>query len=264
MDDPFDRLDEQEIADACAYVDGTLPAARRAEVEARVSASPELTALVSRQRAALVATAALAAEPAPESLRRSVDAARLRRAATAPRRREASRRRRWGWVLSAAGLATAVLVVVAVLTVGGGPATPQVAAAADLALQAPSGPAPAVASPGRLDASVGGVVFPDYQTSTGWNPAGVRSGEVAGRPATVVYYEKGGQRIGYAIVDGAPLPLPDGAARTTRSGVEYLSFEHNGQNVVTWREAGHTCVLAGPAPASELVALAAWSGVATY
>ena len=266
MDDPFDRLSEQEIADACAYADGTLPEARWAEVEARVLASPDLTALVGRQRRALAATAALAEEPAPASLARSVEAARPREAhrpqeALRPRR---ARRRRWSVALSAAGVVAAVLIVVAVLTVGGGPATPQVAAAADLALQAPSGPAPAAAGAGKLAASVGGVSFPDYRAASGWQPMGVRTGEVAGRPATVVYYEKDGRRIGYAIVDGAALPLPQGAASTTRSGVEYLSFEQGGRQVVTWRSGGHTCVLAGPVPSSELVALAGWTGAATY
>ena len=61
MDDPISRLDDQEVAELCAFADGTLPAARRDEVEARVAASPELTAMVERQRHALAATLALAA-----------------------------------------------------------------------------------------------------------------------------------------------------------------------------------------------------------
>ena len=265
VNDPFDRLSEQEIADACAYADGTLPEARRAEVEARVLASPELTALVGRQRRALAATAALAEEPTPASLVRSIEAARPRqtRAAEAARPRPARRRRR-SLALSVAGVVAAVLVVVAVLWMGGGSGTPPVAAAADLALQAPSGPAPAAAGAGKLAASVGGVSFPDYEAAYGWQAAGSRSGEVAGRPATVVYYEKDGRRIGYAIVDGAALPLPQDAARTTRSGVEYLTFRQEGRQVVTWRSGGRTCVLAGPVPSGELVALAARSGATTY
>ena len=254
MDDPFDRLSEQEIAEACAYADGTLPEARWAEVEARVLASPELTALVGRQRRALAATTALAEEPAPASLVRSIEAAR----------RRPERRRRWRLALSAAGVVAAALAVMAVLWMGGGPATPPVAAAADLALQAPSGPAPAAAGAGKLAASVGGVSFPDYEAAYGWRAAGSRSGVVAGRPATVVYYEKDGRRIGYAIVDGTALPLPEDAARTTRSGVEYLIFRQEGRQVVTWRSGGRTCVLAGPVPSRELVALAGWRGATTY
>jgi anti-sigma factor RsiW len=38
------------MAELSALADGTLPADRRAEVEARVAASPELQELVERQR----------------------------------------------------------------------------------------------------------------------------------------------------------------------------------------------------------------------
>ena len=58
VDDPFDRLSDQDVADTCALADGTLPTARRAQVEALVRDSPELTALLGRQRRALAATAA--------------------------------------------------------------------------------------------------------------------------------------------------------------------------------------------------------------
>lgn len=260
MDDLFDKLGEREIADACAYADGTLPAARRMEVEARVLASPELTALVQRQRRALALTAALAADQPPPSLRGAIGALRPE-----PGGARRARRRRRGLALSAAGALVAVLVAVAVLSGGGGPAGSQVASAADLALLSPSGPAPAAGGrPGRLDVSFAGITFPDYRGAYGWSAAGTRPGTVGGRQATVVYYEKAGRRIGYAIVDGAALPLPDGAARTVRSGVAYLSFAYRGQNVVTWREAGHTCVLAGPVPATQLVALASWAGPSSY
>ena len=253
MDDVISRLSDQEAADLCALADGTLPAARRAEVEARVAASPELTALVARQRRALAATQALAEEPVPSSLRASVEGLLPRRAARP--------RRRLGLVLSAAGVLAAVAVVVVVLSVSGGPAAPSVAAAAQLAMQAPSGPPPAaVAGTDKLAASVEGVPFPDLQASHGWRPAGIRQGEVGGRPATVVYYEKGGQRVGYAIVAGPALARPESAASTTISGVEFQTLALQGQQVVTWRNGGHTCVMVGPVPAGELVDLASWGG----
>jgi anti-sigma factor RsiW len=69
MDDVAPGLNENELAELCALADGTLPAERRAAVEARVAASPELQALLDRQRSALAATRSLASEPAPESLR---------------------------------------------------------------------------------------------------------------------------------------------------------------------------------------------------
>jgi anti-sigma factor RsiW len=255
MDDHLSRLSDQEMADLCAFADGTLPPARRAEMEERVAASPELTALVARQRAARAATLALAAEPVPPSLRASIDDLRPKRAARVRRRR--------GLVLSAAGVLAAVAIVVVVLSVSGGPAAPSVAAAAELALQPPSGPPPA-AVPGTsaLAASVGGVSFPDLEQAYGWRPVGVRSGQVGGRPATVVYYERGGQRVGYAIVDGPALARPDHAASTTRSGVEFQTLVLQGQQVVTWRNGGHTCVMIGPVPAGELVTLASWDETA--
>jgi anti-sigma factor RsiW len=252
MNDPFDRLSEQEIADTCALADGTLPEARRAEVEALVRESPELTALLARQRQALAATAALAAEAVPDSLRHSVERAKPR---------TVRRRRRARWILSAAGVAAAVLVVFVVLSTSGVFGGPTVAAAADFALGAPNGPAPGSTGAGTLDASVGGVAFPDWSSAHGWRPVGVRQGEVHGRPATVVFYEKGGLRLGYAIVDGAALPRPDGATSTTRAGVEYQTLELHGKQAVSWQEGGHTCVLIGPLAPAELVDLASSSPV---
>jgi anti-sigma factor RsiW len=253
MDDVISRLSDQEVADFCAFADGTLAQARQAEVEARVAASPELTALVARQRQALAATRALATEPMPASLTASVEGLRP------PRR--AGRRRRLGLVLSAAGALAVVALVVAVLSMGGGPAAPSVAAAAQLATQAPSGPPPAaVAGTDKLAASVEGVSFPDLQASLGWRAVGTRRGEVGGRSTTVVYYEKGGRRVGYAIVSGSALSRPESAASTTRSGVEFQTVALQGQQVVTWRNGGHTCVMIGPVPASELVDLASWGG----
>ena len=254
MDDPISRLNDQEVTELCAFADGTLPPARRAEVEARVSASPELTAMVERQRHALVATQALAAEPVPSSLRTAVQD-------LTPRRTKA-RRRRLGVAFSAAAVLAAVAVIFVVLSVSGGPAAPSVAAAAQLALQAPSGPPPGtVPGTGKLAANVEGVSFPDYLASYGWRPVGVRHGHVGGRPATVVYYEKGGMRLGYAIVAGPGLPLPTQAASTTRSGVQFQTLTLHAQQVVTWRNQGHTCVMVGPVPAGELLTLASWGGM---
>jgi len=259
MDDPISRLSDREVAELCAFADGTLPPARRDEVEARVAASPELSAMVERQRQALVATRALASEPVPASLRTSAQG-------PAPRGTKV-RRRRLSVALSAAAVLAAVTVVFVVLNVSGGPAAPSVAAAAQLALQAPSGPPPAaVTGTGKLAANVEGVSFPDYPADYGWRPAGVRQGQVGGRPATVVYYEKGGRRLGYAIVAGPGLPVPAQAASTTRSGVQFQTLTLQGRQVVTWRNQGHTCVMAGPVPAAELVSLASWgaTGAGSY
>src|SRR5439155_22435673 len=81
MSDAVSGLTEREIAELAALADGTLPAERRAEVEARVAASPELIALVQRQRHAVTATHSLSAEAPPASLVESVEALRPKRRA---------------------------------------------------------------------------------------------------------------------------------------------------------------------------------------
>jgi hypothetical protein len=105
-------------------------------------------------------------------------------------------------------------------------------------------------------------VFPDLLQSYGWRAVGVRRGEVDGRDATTVFYEKGGRRLAYVVVAGSGLPRPS-AESTTREGVRYQTLRVDGQLVVTWRRLGHTCVLVGEAPSSELLALASWRGDGT-
>ena len=84
--------------------DGSLPADRRAELEERVAASPELAdRLAEQQRAVSYARSAAAEVRAPDDLRVRVDAQRHARAARAPRR-----------VLMAGAAAAAVVAVVAI------------------------------------------------------------------------------------------------------------------------------------------------------
>jgi anti-sigma factor RsiW len=254
MSDPASRLTEQEMADLAALADGTLPAERRAAVEAWVAASPERRELLDRQRRSVTATQALADAPVPESLREVVE----------PRRRGDSARRRWTPRLALVG-AVAVAAVVAVALLSGGPAGPTVAEAAAVAQKPPSGPAPrSVGTEGtQLDLGVEGVVFPDFVESYGWKAVGVRHDEIDGRDATTVFYEKAGKRIAYMIVAGSGLDRPSGAPSTTRNGIQLQTLEVNGQPVVTWRRLGHTCILIGPVPSEELLALASWRGGGT-
>ena len=67
MSDVISTLSEREVAELCAFADGTLPPERVKEVEARVAASPELLELVERQRQAVVTTRTLSADRPPES-----------------------------------------------------------------------------------------------------------------------------------------------------------------------------------------------------
>jgi hypothetical protein len=167
-------------------------------------------------------------------------------------------------VLGGAVAAVAAVMVALVLT--GAPGGPTVADAARLAATTPPNePAPASAGHGssRLDASVDGVVFPDFTQAFGWRQVGMRRDQVNGRAATVVYYEKGGKRIGYVILAGSALPVPPGAQSFERHGVRYHALAVDGRPTVTWERLGHTCVLTGAASRSELLALAAWRGGGT-
>ena len=252
MSDAVARLSEAEMADLCALADGTLPAERRPAVEARVAASPELQALLERQRGAVAATQALASEPVPASLREAVE----------PRR--PSRRSRYGWSrwiiprMALAGGLAAVIAVVAAVALTGGPAGPTVAEAARFAAQRPSEPAPRAVGDDRLALDVEGVVFPDLLTSYGWRAVGAHRGTIDGREATTVVYEKGGRRIAYVVVAGEGLDRPSAAERTEVAGVPFQTLHVDGRLVVTWRRLGHTCVLIGAAPRSELLTLASW------
>jgi anti-sigma factor RsiW len=253
MSDVTARLSTKEMAELCALADGTLAAERRAEVEARVAASPELQELLERQRRAVLAAQTLAAEEVPESLQAAVEA----RGRAVGSRRARSRRLVPRLALAAAAV-TAAVVAAVVLT--GGPGAPTVADAARLASKPPNGPAPPPVrnSTTRLALSVEGVAFPDLARWAGWQTLGVRRGRVDGRNAIVVFYGKEGRRIAYVIVAGSGLPRPSGAQVTIRRGVEYRTLRLDGRPAVTWRRDGHTCVLIGQAPRAELLKLAGW------
>lgn len=257
MSDAASRLTEAELAELCALADGTLPSERRSAVEARVAASPELQVLLARQRRAVAATQALASEPVPASLTAAVEA---------KRRPQRSPRGRPGWLfprIAVAGALAAVVVLAAVVLTGG-PGAPTVADAATFASEAPSEPAPQPAGNGtRLALDVEGVVFPDLASSYGWRAVGVHRGEIDGRNATTVVYEKDGRRIAYVVVAGTGLPRPSAAESTTLDGVLFQTLRVDDRLVVTWRRLGHTCVLVGAAPRSELLSLASWRGDGT-
>jgi anti-sigma factor RsiW len=241
-------LSERELAELSAFADGTLPPERRAEVEAWVTASPELLELVERQRRTVAATQALSSEEPPASLVATVDAlgsGRIKRRSSAPR-------------LALAGGLAVVAAVVAAIVLTGGPGGPTVADAARLASKPPTGQAPAAISSTKLSAGVQGVAFPNFARWAGWQTQGVLQGKVDGRDATVVFYRKDGRRIAYAIVAGSELRRPSGGQVTNRYGVDYQTLRLSGRLMVTWPRGGHTCVLIGDATRAELVRLASW------
>jgi len=242
------KLSTEEMADLAALADGSLAAGRRADVEARVAASPELQELLERQRRAVSAMHAMAIEDAPASLQAAVESSvpAKRRRSTVPR-------------FAFAGVVAVAAAVVAAVVLTSGPGAPTIADAARLATQAPSAPAPRRAGTEgtRLALRVDGISFPDLTRFAGWNAVGARRARIDGRDAKVVYYRKGERKLGYVIVSGAGLSRPSERATVIRSE-PYQTLRLGGRLAVTWRRGGHTCVLLGQATRQELLHLASW------
>jgi anti-sigma factor RsiW len=252
-------LSDDELADLARLADGTLPADRRAEVEARVAASPRLSSIVARQGIALEALRGTTEIGAPARLRADVE----RRRGAVRERRGGGRRLAIGRSLAAVAAVAAVGLALILVLPSGFSGGPSVADAASLAEKPPTQPAPRAVpgTPALLRAEVDDVPFPNYAAKFGWKSAGAREDDPSGREATTVHYRKGARTIQYTIVSGDALDPPSDARTTTRAGVEYRSFRHDGRTVVTWERDGHTCVLSAKAvrPA-ELLALADWRG----
>src|SRR5262245_54780478 len=160
------------MAELCALADGTLPVDRRAELEARVAASPELRDLVERQQRAVAASGSLSRDLPSPSLVEAVDALRPERPVRRARGRGFAPR-----LALAGGVAAAVAIVAAVL-LSGGPGAPSVAEAARLADKPANAPAPRSISRTRLAANVEGVAFPNLTYLAGWRPVGMRRGRI--------------------------------------------------------------------------------------
>jgi hypothetical protein len=246
-----------ELTELSALADGTLDAARRPEVEARIAGSPELRALYERERRVVEALhQAQATERAPERLRARIEAAR-------PSRRVLARRR----IGYAGGLVGAMAVVALALVLalpGGAPGAPSVSDAAALATLGPTQPAPApdaTRPQPSLHQSVGEVYFPNWGKSLGWRAVGTRTDTLSGHQAVTVYYQWRDVRVAYTIVSAPALAEPAGQ-RSVVHGTAIRTLTVNGRLVVTWRESGETCVLSVPRSgitAVQLQKLAAWS-----
>ena len=257
MASPADRTQptEAELAELSALADGTLDPTRRESVQARIAASPELTALFEReQRVVQALHQARATERAPARLRTRIEAARPSRA-TATRRRFA-----YGGAVAVA-LAAIVLALVLALP-SGAPGGPSVSDAAALAGRGPTltAPVPDPDNPrARLYQSVGdNYLFPNWTARFGWNASGARIDTLNGRTAVTVYYERDGMTIAYTIVHSPPLGEPSGK-QTWQNGTEFRTLTVNGRKVVTWRRDGDTCVLSATGvTAADLQTLAAW------
>jgi len=195
---------------------------------------------------------------APQSLRERIEADRARagREAKVPfwRRHRAA-------VFGGSAAALALVATAVALQAGGGGEEPTLAKVDAVATRSASEPAPASlgGDPPVLDASVGAIEFPDWEGKFGVRAVGLREDEVAGRDVTTVLYRDGdGARLGYSIVDGAPLTEPPAGREVHRDGKTYHVAGDGSRTVVTWDQQGHTCVIvASSTPASALVDLAA-------
>jgi hypothetical protein len=243
-----------ELADLSALADGTLDPARRPQVEARIAASPELSALYERERRVVSALhQTRATERAPERLRAKIEAARPSRSVVA--------RRRFAYAGGLAGALAAIALALVLVLPGGAPGAPSVSDAAALAARGPTQapPAPEPFTPrGSLQQNVGEVYFPNWGSSLGWHAVGARTDTLSGHQAVTVYYQWRSKRIAYTIVS-APALVQPAAHRTWRNGTELRTLTDNGRLVVTWRRAGDTCVLSGSGvTVGALQKLAAW------
>jgi hypothetical protein len=240
-----------QLADLSALADGTLDPARRQAVEAWIASSPELRELYERERAAVGVLRQAAAERAPARLRLRLQGQRV-----SPAR--GTRVPRFG---ALAGVIAAAAVAVVLLLPGGTPGSPSVSQAAGLALRGPSAPAP-LPEPtdprAKLAERFEGIYFPNWSATLGWRAIGMRADRLDGRRATTVFYRRRGGLVAYTIVGGAALPQPSGLVRWS-NGFELRALSLGGRTVVTWRRAGHTCVIsAAHVPLGSLEQLAGW------
>ena len=242
-----------QLTDLSALADGSLDPSRRQAVEQWIAGSAHLRTLYERERAAVEVLQHAATERAPARLRMDVGSQRLSRAA----------RRRWkpGYGGALAGALVAAAVGLALLLPGGTPGSPSISLAAQLALRGPSGPGPAV-DPGdprvKLAQRIQGLYFPNWSPTLGWRPVGVRSDRLGGRPAVTVYYQRGAMSVAYTII-GTPVLDRPSVPLTHLGGFALQKLSLRGRTVVTWRRAGHTCVIsASGVPTRVLEKLADW------
>jgi hypothetical protein len=206
------------------------------------------------ERRALTALRSLRADRAPERLRTRIEAMRER--SRVPQRRP----RVFIGTLSGA-FAAALIAALVLLLPSGTPGAPSVSQAALLAGKGPAlaAPAPDPVQPAtRLHQRVGDVFFPNWK-QLGWHATGQRIDRLGGHTAVTVFYQHDGRSIAYTILATPPLRWP-GTSVSVLHGITFQSLSLGSRMIVTWRRAGHTCVLSGAgASVAGLTALAAWN-----
>jgi hypothetical protein len=215
-----------------------------------------------REHTALAHIRTLDTVRAPAALRQSIE--RMTDDTRARRDRWSAPRMRFA---TAGALAAAVIALVAIVIATSSapttrPGAPTVLAASRVALLPATSTAPAESPShaGMLERSVEGVTYPYWGGQPGWQASGVRTDRLGAHTITTVFYgDRQGRRIGYAIVAGTALPAPATGTVVEQGGVRYSLLDAGGVRIVTWRAAGHTCILAGrDVAAGTLLRLAGW------
>jgi hypothetical protein len=235
--------DDQEFLEAelAQLADGSLPASREAELREELRRSPDLARALAEQEQAISLIRASDVQ-APDSLRTWLH----------EQTRESRERRRPSWLrpriafpaAAGAAVAAAALALVLVLS-GGGSSAPNLTQATSAAVAPATMPAPTEASETTLDISTAGIPFPYWHETVGWDTVGARVDSLAGRHAVTVFYRSPyGERVGYTIVSGPPLPV-NGGTTVTSHGIPFTFKRFGSARMVTWLRNGHTCVIAG-------------------
>lgn len=252
-DSAHNELDERTRRDLARLADGSLEGPARANLEARVAASPTLAAALERQREGAAALRGLDLEASPR-LRGRIAAERAISSGPVRRRRLAI-----GGALAGAAAAAALVAVLLLPSGAGGPTVVEAARLSDRPATGPVGVE--TGNSKLLAADVEGVPFPNWREEFGWRQAGIRSDRLGDRGTRTVFYEHAGKRVAYTIVSGNGIAAPDGSRSGRRNGVNLHSLADGGRRVVTWWRDGRTCVLSSADVSDgELLKLASWKG----
>jgi hypothetical protein len=196
--------------------------------------------------------------PAPAALHSRIDAliAEHERQPAVPRWRRGTPLRLG--LAGALALAAIAVALVAGLSGGGSSLTLHKTVALTLRSATAPAPAPDPANHKELAANVEGIAFPNWNYGFGWSSTGSRSDRLDGHTVRTVFYARGRQWIGYAIVAGRAPSVSGGLVRQ-RQGTVFRLRSEAGVRVLTWLRDGRLCVVAGRGVSdATLMALASW------
>jgi hypothetical protein len=243
--------------DVTRLVDDTVGARERPAIEAWLAHHPEVAREVALQRS-VARGLRFGGPPAPESLIIAVETRMERRRGWQAFRGRPRRNRRTPALTALATGSLAAGVLAVSLAQPAADRAPSVGLAAKLAFAPATDPAPVARSSTLLDVAYGGITFPNYAGQFGVVPTGQRIDRLGGRPALTVFYRlRGGARLSYTVYSGTPLAPPKPRKTVAFRGVVLRVVAVDPRlSVVTLVRHGHTCVLAAPAAADVLLALA--------